>query len=62
MPFARRLDCADELAGVHDIIAHGTSATRQRDGARRGRGSLVDVVTVAARRAAHRLRGGDGTL
>jgi glutamate---cysteine ligase / carboxylate-amine ligase len=44
MPFARRLDCADELAGIHDIIANGTSATRQRQVLERT-GSLVDVVT-----------------
>jgi carboxylate-amine ligase len=30
MPFARRLDCADELEGVHAILATGTSARRQR--------------------------------
>jgi carboxylate-amine ligase len=30
MPFARRLDCADELEGIHTILATGTSARRQR--------------------------------
>jgi carboxylate-amine ligase len=30
MPFARRLDCADELNGIHAILATGTSARRQR--------------------------------
>lgn len=30
MPFARRLDCADELDGIHAILTTGTSARRQR--------------------------------
>jgi glutamate---cysteine ligase / carboxylate-amine ligase len=30
MPFARRLDCAEELDGIHAILATGTSARRQR--------------------------------
>lgn len=45
MPFARRLDCADELASVLDIIAHGTGSTRQRR-VFAETGSLVDVVTA----------------
>jgi glutamate---cysteine ligase / carboxylate-amine ligase len=44
-PFARRLDCADELAGVLDILANGTSSTRQRRVAAQS-GSLVDVVAA----------------
>ena len=44
-PFARRLDCADELAAVLDIIDTGTSSTRQRRVEERS-GSLVDVVTA----------------
>lgn len=43
MPFARRLDCADELAGIHDILATGTSARRQRQVLDR-HGDLRDVV------------------
>ncbi len=30
MPFARRLDCADELDAIHAILSTGTSARRQR--------------------------------
>jgi glutamate---cysteine ligase / carboxylate-amine ligase len=43
MPFARRLDCADELAGIHDILSTGTSARRQRQVLDR-HGDLRDVV------------------
>ena len=43
MPFARRLDCADELAGIHEILATGTSARRQRQVLDR-HGDLRDVV------------------
>jgi carboxylate-amine ligase len=43
MPFARRLDCADELAGVLDILATGTSSTRQRR-VLDETGSMIDVV------------------
>jgi carboxylate-amine ligase len=42
-PVARRLDCADELAGVLDVIAEGPSARRQREVVAAG-GTLVDVV------------------
>ena len=43
MPFARRLDCADELEGVHAILATGTSARRQRQ-VLEEHGDLRDVV------------------
>ena len=43
MPFARRLDCSDELAGVYDILSTGTSARRQRQVLDR-HGDLRDVV------------------
>jgi glutamate---cysteine ligase / carboxylate-amine ligase len=45
MPVARRLDCADELGSIHDILATGTSATRQRR-VHAATGSLVDVVAL----------------
>ena len=44
MPTARRLDCADELAGIYDIIATGNSSTRQRK-VHAETGSLAEVVT-----------------
>jgi carboxylate-amine ligase len=43
MPFARRLDCADELEGVHRILATGTSSRRQR-AVLDEHGDLRDVV------------------
>jgi carboxylate-amine ligase len=43
MPVARRLDCADELASVLDVVAEGPSARRQREVVAAG-GTLVDVV------------------
>jgi carboxylate-amine ligase len=43
MPFARRLDCSDELAGIHGILSTGTSARRQRQVLGR-HGDLRDVV------------------
>lgn len=43
MPFARRLDCADELSGIHAILASGTSARRQRQVLAEN-GDLRDVV------------------
>jgi carboxylate-amine ligase len=42
-PVARRLDCADELASVVDVMAEGPSARRQREVVAAG-GTLVDVV------------------
>ena len=44
MPTARRLDCADELAGIYNIIATGNSSTRQRK-VHAETGSLAEVVT-----------------
>jgi glutamate---cysteine ligase / carboxylate-amine ligase len=43
MPFARRLDCADELAGVLTILSTGTSSRRQRQVLDQ-HGDLRDVV------------------
>ena len=43
MPFARRLDCADELDGIHAILSTGTSARRQREVLDQ-HGDLRDVV------------------
>jgi carboxylate-amine ligase len=43
MPFARRLDCADELARVLEILETGTSSRRQRRIIDHG-GDLRDVV------------------
>jgi carboxylate-amine ligase len=43
MPFARRLDCDDELAGVLDILATGPSSRRQRQVLDQ-HGDLRDVV------------------
>jgi len=43
MPFARRLDCADELDGIHAILTTGTSARRQRQVLAQ-HGDLRDVV------------------
>jgi len=45
MPTARRLDCADELAGIHAILSTGTSSTRQRRTLASG-GDLRDVVAM----------------
>ena len=45
MPFAHRLDCADELASVLDILSQGTSATRQRK-VLADTGSLTEVVAA----------------
>jgi carboxylate-amine ligase len=42
-PVARRLDCADELADVLDVVAEGPSARRQREVVAAG-GTMVDVV------------------
>ncbi len=44
MPVARRLDCAEELAGVHRIIDVGPSYQRQRAVAEAGHGDLSRVV------------------
>lgn len=43
MPYAHRLDCADELAAIHGILATGTGSTRQRR-VLADTGSLEDVV------------------
>ena len=51
MPFARRLDCADELATVADILRFGTSTQRQRAIVAAG-GSLTDVVAALRRELA----------
>jgi len=56
-PVARRLDCADELASVLDVLAEGPSARRQREVVAAG-GTLVDVVDalveeLATDRAVH---------
>jgi carboxylate-amine ligase len=56
-PVARRLDCADELASVLDVIAEGPSARRQREVVAAG-GTMVDVVDaliaeMATDRAVH---------
>ena len=47
-PIARRLGCADELAGVLDILRDGPSYERQRGIVSEG-GSLVDVVDSLVR-------------
>lgn len=44
MPIARRLGCADELAGVEDIIRVGASYQRQLAVAERNDGDLVEVA------------------
>ncbi len=44
MPVARRLDCAEELAGVHRIIEAGPSYQRQRAVAAAHHGDLTRVV------------------
>lgn len=51
MPFARRLDCAEELGFVHDILHVGTSTQRQRAIMADG-GTLADVVTALRRELA----------
>lgn len=43
-PIADRLGCADELAGVHDIMRRGASYQRQREVAAANGGSLKAVV------------------
>jgi len=43
MPYAHRLDCADELAAIHGILSTGTGSTRQRH-VLADTGSLEDVV------------------
>jgi carboxylate-amine ligase len=43
-PTAERLDCAAELASVHDVVARGASYQRQRRVAERTGGDLVAVV------------------
>jgi carboxylate-amine ligase len=44
MPTARRLDCADELAGVERILQVGASCERQRAVAAAHDGDLTKVV------------------
>ncbi|TDE02427.1 glutamate--cysteine ligase [Jiangella asiatica] len=44
MPIARRLSCAEELAGIERIVAHGASYQRQRTTAEANGGDLTKVV------------------
>ncbi|WP_026877433.1 glutamate--cysteine ligase [Jiangella gansuensis] len=44
MPIARRLSCADELAGIERIVSHGASYQRQRTTAEANGGDLTKVV------------------
>ncbi len=44
MPYARKLDCAEELAGVHRILEVGPSYQRQRAVAAANEGDLTFVV------------------
>jgi carboxylate-amine ligase len=44
MPIARKLSCAEELAGVHRILATGASYQRQRAVAEASGGDLTKVV------------------
>jgi YbdK family carboxylate-amine ligase len=60
-PLARRLDCADELASVEEVLALGSSAQRQRAVAASAGGDLTAVVdSLLAEFADDRLGAGAG--
>ena len=50
-PYAEKLGCAEELAGINDIIENGTGASRQRDVLERT-GDMREVVRYLIKRQA----------